>query len=82
MGLAPIKVNINQVQNNPLDDFVTIGPKQGRITEYCNSIPWNGYGKIKVTQLPGGLYQLADGHHRVAALRNLGKKTIKVFLTK
>lgn len=27
-------------------------------------------------------YQLANGHHRVAALRSFGVETIKIFLTK
>ena len=34
-GIAPIKVNINKVLNNPLDDFVTVGPAQGVIRNYC-----------------------------------------------
>ena len=81
-GLAPIKVNINQVLNNPMDEFVTCGPAPGVISDYCRSIPLNGYGKIYATQLPNGFYQLANGHHRVAALRSLGRETIKIFLTK
>ena len=81
-GLVPIKVNINKVLNNPTDEFVTCGPSQGLISDYCRSIPQNGYGKIFATKLPNGFYQLADGHHRVAALRSLGEKTIKIFLTK
>ena len=81
-GLAPIKVNIDKILNNPLDEFVTCGPAPGVISDYCHSIPLNGYGKIYATQLPNGFYQLANGHHRVAALRSLGKETIKIFLTK
>lgn len=81
-GKIPVKVNINQVLNNPLDEFVTSGPAPGVISEYCRSIPLNGYGKIYATQLPNGFYQLANGHHRVAALKSLGKETIDIFLTK
>ena len=81
-GKIPIKVNINNVVNNPLDEFVTIGPADGVIAQYCRTIPQSGYGKIYVTQLGNGLYQIANGHHRVAALRDLGYETIKVFLTK
>lgn len=65
-----------------MDEFVTCGPAPGVISDYCRSIPLNGYGKIYATQLPDGFYQLANGHHRVAALRSLGKETIKIFLTK
>ena len=65
-----------------MDEFVTCGPAPGVISDYCRSIPLNGYGKIYATQLPNGFYQLANGHHRVAALRSLGKETIKIFLTK
>ena len=81
-GKLPIKVNINNVVNNPLDEFVTIGPADGVIQKYCSTIPQFGYGKIYATQLGNGLYQIANGHHRVAALRALGYETIKIFLTK
>ena len=81
-GKLPIKVNINNVVNNPLDEFVTVGPADGVIQQYCRTIPQSGYGKIYVTQLGNGLYQIANGHHRVAALRALGYETIKVFLTR
>ena len=81
-GKLPIKVNINNLVNNPLDEFVTSGPANGVIQQYCRTIPQSGYGKIYATQLGNGLYQIANGHHRVAALRTLGYKTIKIFLTK
>ena len=82
VGKVPIKVSINKVLNNPMDDFVTVGPAQGVISEYCRSIPYNGYGKIYAKQLPSGFYQLANGHHRVAALKSIGIKKIKIYLTK
>lgn len=81
-GKLPIKVNINNVVNNPFDEFVTIGPADDVIQQYCRIIPQSGYGKIYATQLGNGLYQIANGHHRVAALRNLGYETIKIYLTK
>ena len=81
-GLAPLKVNINQVVNNPVDEFVTIGPASNVISQYCRIIPQSGYGKIYATQLGNGLYQIANGHHRVAALRILGYEVIKIYLTK
>ena len=81
-GVVPIKVDINKVLNNPTDEFVTIGPAPGVVSEYCRSIPLNGYGQIYATQLGNGYYQLTDGHHRVAALRSLGEETIKIYLTK
>jgi len=81
-GILPIKVDIDDVVNNPLDEFVTIGPKDGAIGQYCQSIPQSGYGQIFVTQLEDGLYQIANGHHRVAALRELGYEIISVYLTK
>ena len=81
-GVLPVKVNINNVVNNPADEFVTIGPADDVIQQYCRTIPQSGYGKIYVTQLGNGLYQIANGHHRVAALRALGYETIKIFLTK
>ena len=81
-GKLPVKGNINNVVNNPLDEFVTIGPADGVIAQYCRTIPQSGYGKIYVTPLGNGLYQIANGHHRVAALRTLGYETIKIYLTK
>ena len=41
-GIAPIKVNISKVLNNPLDEFVTVGPAQGVVSNYCRTIPTNG----------------------------------------
>ena len=81
-GKMATKVPISKVLNNPLDEFVTSGPAPGVIGDYCRSIPINGYGKIYATQLPNGFYQLANGHHRVAALKSLGKDTIKIFIVK
>ena len=81
-GLAPIKVNINKVLNNSLDEFVTVGSVQRVVSNYCRTIPMNGYGRISATSLSDGFYQLADGHHRVAALRSLGYDTIKIFIIK
>ena len=81
-GVLPIRTNIDNIVNNPADDFVKYGPANGVISNYCNTIPYNGYGKIKVTKLGNEIYQLADGHHRIAALRNLGVTSVRVFLTK
>ena len=81
-GKLPIRVNINNVVNNPLDEFVTIGPADGVISQYYNTIPQMGYGKIYATYLENGFYQLANGQHRVAALRMLGVKFIKIYLIK
>lgn len=80
-GKLQVKVNINNVFNNPLDEFVTIGPSDGVIQQYCRTIPRSGYGKIYATQLGNGIYQIAKGHHRVAALRALSYATIKIFIT-
>ena len=77
------KVSLSNVLDNPLDEFATLGPKSGKIAEYIGSISATGkYGKIYVTQLKNGMFQIANGHHRVAALRALGKTTARVFITK
>lgn len=62
-----------------MDEFATIEPAPGVVSDYCKSIPMNRYGKIYVTPLPNGFYQIANGHHRIAALRNLNYESIKVF---
>jgi uncharacterized protein RhaS with RHS repeats len=41
-GKIPTKIKLSQIQNNPLDEFVTIGPKAGRIGEYTQSISRTG----------------------------------------
>ena len=82
-GKISIKIPITQLANNPLDEFVTLGPKAGRVGEYISSISRTGsYANIYATRLENGLFQIADGHHRVQALRQLGYKTVKIFLTK
>ena len=80
-GKMAIKTNINKLINNPLDDFVTVGPKDGGISNYVRSISQTGdYGQIFASKLSNGMYQIANGHHRVAALRQLGYKFVNIFL--
>ncbi len=80
-GKMAIRTNINNLINNPLDEFVTVGPKDGGISSYVRSINATGdYGKIYASKLQNGLYQIANGHHRVAALRKLGYSYVNFFL--
>ncbi len=80
-GKMAIKTSINNLVNNPLDEFVTIGPKDGGISGYVRQISQTGnYGQIYASKLSNGMYQIADGHHRVAALRALGYKYVNFFL--
>ena len=81
-GKLPVRVPVSNVRNNPLDEFVTLGPKPGKVSEYCRTLTRSNYGPIYVTKLGNGLYQLADGHHRFAAIRKLGWKNINVYITK
>ena len=76
-----IKTSINNLVNNPEDDFVKVGPKDGGISDYVRSISQTSdYGKIFANKLPNGMYQIANGHHRVAALRKFGYKFVRFFL--
>lgn len=80
-GKMGVKVDINSLINNPADEFVTIGPKDGGISGYMRSISETGkYGQIYAKYVSEGVYQIANGHHRVAALRRLGYKFINIFL--
>ena len=91
-GKLPIKVKTNNLRNNPLDEFTTLGPKPGKIGEYMQSIKRTGdYGKIFVTStsklsmksnLSKTVFQIADGHHRANAAIKLGYKSLKTYLTK
>ena len=38
------------------------------------------YGNIYASKLGNGIYQIANGHHRIAALRQLGYNSVKFFL--
>lgn len=81
-GKMAVKISMDKLINNPLDEFVTSGPKDGAISKYIQSISETGnYGKIYVSKLQNGMFQIANGHHRVAALRRLGYEAIKIFLT-
>lgn len=65
-----IRTNINNLVNNPLDEFMTASPKDGQISSYVRSINVTGdYGKIYASKLQNRLYQIANEHHIVLALR-------------
>lgn len=82
-GKMPIEINIKTLINNPADEFVTIGPKNGAISNYMREISaTKRYGQIFASKLQDGLYQIANGHHRVEALKRLGYEFIKIFLVK
>lgn len=81
-GKISKKVSISKVLNNPLDEFVTIGPKAGTVSQKIQEIQATGRYTVYVTQLPNGYYQIANGHHTVQALKSMGEETIKVFITK
>ena len=82
-GKMAIKTNIECLKNNLLDEFVTIGPKDGSVSNYVRSIALIGdYGQIYASKISNGMYQIADGHHRVEALRKLGYEYVKFYLIK
>ena len=74
------KVNISKVLNNPLDEFVTVGPAQGVVSNYCRTIPTNGCGRISATALPNGLYQLANGASSSSCIKKSRQRNNKDFL--
>ena len=80
-GKMAIKTEIKNLVNNPLDEFVTRGPKDGAISAYMRSISQTGnYGQIFAKRIGKGVFEIANGHHRVAALIKLGYKYVKIFL--
>ena len=82
-GKSRMKVKTSKLINNPVDEYVTISPKQGLVTEKIKEIQKLGtYGDIYATPLPNGYFQITNGHHTVEALRCLGKETINIYLTK
>ena len=81
-GVVSIKVPISKLLNNPADPCTQGMPAPGVISTYCRTIPQTGYGRISVVVLPNGYYRLADGHHRIAALKSLGYTIVKVYIAK
>ena len=82
-GKMAIKIEIKNLINNPLDEFVTKGPKDGAISEYMRSISQTGnYGQIFAKKIGKGVFEIANGHHGVAALIKLGYIFVKIFLVR
>ena len=82
-GKMAIKININNLVNNSTDEFLIVGPKDGAISNYMRSINLTGdYGRISASKLQNGLYQISDGHHRIAALKRLGYRNVYFYLVK
>lgn len=80
-GKTSFRVKASQVQNNSKDEFVTIGPKDGRVTKYVQQISNNsGYQALAVTRMGDGMFQLADSYHRMQVLRILGYKYVQVIM--
>ena len=83
MGKQVFRVKSTQVSNNPKDDYVVVGPKDGQVGHYVRQISSGaGYEPLRVTRLGDGRFQLANGHHRFGALIKLNKKIVNVRLTK
>ncbi len=80
-GKIPVKVEISKIFNNPRDPFTKGMPCPGKVSQYCREIPYKGYGRISAIKLSNGYYQLIDGHHRVAALKSLGYRVIKIYIS-
>ena len=64
-------------------DYAEPDRLNGCISSYMNSIRHTrDYGQIFASKLQNGMYQIENGHHRVAALRRLGYKYVKFFLVR
>ena len=75
LGAIAFKAPTSKIMNNPIDEFITIGPKQGEVVNKIRSIQSTGiYDPLSVTRLPGGYFQLTNGHHTFRALQSLGYK--------
>ena len=82
-GKKAITTNVDNVFNNPADPYVNLEPKQGRVAEIIHEYLNTGYyEKIYVTQNMNSTFIIQNGHHTVEALRSLGVKNIKVYLTR
>ena len=82
-GKMAIKTNINNMLNNPLDDFVLNGAKPGAVSNYMSQMSVHGQfsSPIYARRIGKGVYEIVNGHHKVQALRQLGYSTVKFFLT-
>ena len=82
-GKIPKRVKISNLVNNPTDPYVTMEPKQGAVFNKIQQIQNIGTYEYPVVKSIGqGFYEIQNGHHTVHALKSLGKKIVKVWLTK
>lgn len=82
-GIMAVKTNINNVVVSPKDDFFSVGAKDHGILNHRNYISRYGrYDEIYARRLGNSMFEIANGHHRYMALKQLGYKAIKFYLTK
>ena len=90
IGQMPVKMDINDLFNNTIDEFVTNGPYDKAISHWTKNLAQNPYGYNTIPNLEGviepikvvrGTTQIANGHHRIMVLKKLGVKTIEIFYT-
>ena len=94
-GKMAIRTNINDLVNNPFDEFATIDPYDKAISHWTKMLSQNprGYntipnlnGEVEAIRIIKGTNKiLANGHHRVYVMKyiiNNAPKYIKLFLTK
>jgi len=80
-GRIAFKVRHDLIVNNPVDEFVTVGARNGRVVEHINRIHSTGrYNPITVIRLANGTFEITNGHHTHKALR--GMKYVWIVLTK
>lgn len=83
------KVDISKVHPNPMDEFCSpkVGPHYGIINKYVSKFERHGKMIVELSDEPlivvkihNGEYMLLNGHHRWAAARSIGFKTVPVSI--
>ena len=73
-----MKVKIEQLEPNPYRDMKNYPIKEEKVKTLVDSIQQTGFWDNILARKQGSKYQIAYGHHRLAAIREVMKPTDEV----
>ncbi|MDH5771305.1 MAG: ParB N-terminal domain-containing protein, partial [Candidatus Bathyarchaeota archaeon] len=79
LPVGVVELSINKL--SPIHDVPRAGVPKGHIGDIAKNIRENGYDVTKpasATRLPTGEMIISGGHHRIAAMKSLGEKTVPI----
>jgi hypothetical protein len=73
------EIRLNKLRSNPWRDLELYPLDEGQIDKLVNSINRHGFfGGVRARKVKGGEYELACGHHRIAAARKAGLSVVDI----